>query len=160
MSESDAPSAPAAKKKGGMSLILVIVVVAVVAGGAGVGAFWYGRKSAPATVVAAKPVEHGIVSLDAFTVNLADPNAARFLRVTMQLVVPTKEMAEHIQTTPGELMPARSAILELLTTETSEALMTPDGKAALKKSIAEKVTPLLGEAKVLDVLFSDFVIQF
>jgi flagellar basal body-associated protein FliL len=57
-------------------------------------------------------------------------------------------------------MQLRSAILDLLTVQTSDLLTTPDGKAALKKSITERLSPLVEGAEVQDVLFSDFVIQF
>jgi len=158
MSEQTPDNGAPAPKKRGISLIVILLVVLIIGGGAGAGAFYYARRSTPPAEP--KAVEHGVVSLEPFTVNLADPNASRFLRITMQLVVPTPELAEHVDKTPVELLQARSAILELLTTETSDVLMTSDGKTALKKAIAERVTPLLGEAKVLDVLFSDFVIQF
>jgi flagellar basal body-associated protein FliL len=60
-------------------------------------------------------------------------------------------------------MRARSAILELLSAETSDKLTTPEGKAELKKRIMERVQDVLAErseTEVEDVLFSDFVIQF
>ena len=57
-------------------------------------------------------------------------------------------------------MQARSTILELLTTQTSDELVTPEGKAALRKSIKESVEQAPCDTEVIDVLFSDFVVQF
>jgi flagellar basal body-associated protein FliL len=57
------------------------------------------------------------------------------------------------------LMRARSAILEVLTTQTSDVLVTADGKTALRESIKEHIAEA-AEAQVIDVLFSDFVVQF
>jgi flagellar basal body-associated protein FliL len=54
----------------------------------------------------------------------------------------------------------RSAILERLAQETSDQLVTPEGKAALKKVIAEEAAHAAHELKVTDVLFSEFVVQF
>jgi flagellar basal body-associated protein FliL len=36
----------------------------------------------------------------------------------------------------------------------------PEGKAALKKTIAEQADAILRPTEVADVLFSDFVIQY
>jgi flagellar basal body-associated protein FliL len=58
------------------------------------------------------------------------------------------------------MMRARGAILELLTVQMSDALVTPGGKSELKKAIAERVGEALEHVKVVDVLFSDFVVQF
>jgi flagellar basal body-associated protein FliL len=78
----------------------------------------------------------------------------------VQVVISEPAVAERIQKKPVELMQLRSAILDLLTVQTSDRLVTPEGKLALKKSITEQLSPLVEDAKVLDVLFSDFVIQF
>ena len=53
----------------------------------------------------------------------------------------------------------RSAILEVLTTKTSDTLVTADGKTALKEAIAKRSSEVL-ELEVTDVLFTDFVVQF
>ena len=54
----------------------------------------------------------------------------------------------------------RSAIIDILTERTSDELVTPDGKKALKTAIEERATSLLEPAELSDVLFSDFVVQF
>ncbi len=158
MSEQPAPApAPTASKSSRLGVTLAVVIAAAAAAGA----FWWGRHGAAAPPTAeAKSGDRGIVSFEPFVVNLADPGASRFLRVTVQLVVPNAEAAERVQKTPVLLMQARSAILELLTLQTSTTLVTPDGKTALKKEIAGRVDAAIGELKVVDVLFSDFVIQF
>ena len=158
MSET-APAAPAAKA--GKSHTMSIVVVAlVVSSGVGAGAFWYARKSAPVVERTEHASDRGIVTFEPFVVNLADPNASRFLRISIQLVVKNEEEAERIQKKPALLMGTRSAILEVLTTQTSDALTTPAGKTALKKALAERAGAVLDDTKVIDVLFSDFVVQF
>ncbi len=57
-------------------------------------------------------------------------------------------------------MRARSAILELLSAQTSDQLTTAAGKARLKARIIERMEDVLEHKEVEDVLFSDFVIQF
>ena len=62
--------------------------------------------------------------------------------------------------TPVVVSRIRSEILELLTQQTGAALVTPEGKAALKTAIGARLAPVLEGGKVIDVLFSEFVVQF
>ena len=57
-------------------------------------------------------------------------------------------------------MGARSAIVDTLTEQTSEHLGSVDGKNKLREALKEKVSASLKEIEVVDVLFSDFVIQY
>jgi flagellar FliL protein len=162
MSDAPTPAAatPTAAKPKSKLLLIVGAVVAVAAIGGG--GFFYMHRSAAAPGAAAEHVvaaEHGIVTFLPFVVNLADPGSPRFLRVTLQLVVDDEKQAEHMLKKPVMLAQARSAILELLTVQTSDQLITSDGKAALKTSIAERVGTAIEDVKVVDVLFSDFVVQ-
>ena len=102
----------------------------------------------------------GLLSLDPFVVNLADQGASRFLRVSIRLIVGSPEHAERLQKNDVTLMRVRSAILDLLTEQTADRLVTADGKTALRQAIAARVEPVLDDTKVTDVLFSDFVVQF
>ena len=54
----------------------------------------------------------------------------------------------------------RSAMLEVLTTQTSDVLVTPEGKAKLRAALIEKLGHATEEFEVVDVLFSDFVVQY
>ena len=150
---------PARKKKGkGLVLILIVLLLA----GGGGGAYWWLSRT-PA-VEAAEPPEiplsqRGLVPFDPFMVNLAD-SGSRYLKVNLQLVVEDAGTAAEVLETPVVISRIRSEILELLTQQTATALVTPEGKAALKTAIAERVTPVLEGKKVIDVLFSEFVVQF
>jgi len=110
--------------------------------------------------------EARLMSFEPFVVNLADQGSARFLRTNVQLVVTGGEKAggegEGKKGPSVEQMRARSAILELLSAETSDKLTTPEGKEELKKRIIDRMEDILAksETDVEDVLFSDFVIQF
>lgn len=142
-----------------------IVLVLLAAGGGG--AYWWTRQAvaaaAPATAPAGEPVavaEPGsLLPLDTFTVNLADPGGSRFLRVTVQLVLRGAATATDVQHDTLAITRIRSAVLELLTTQTSSTLVTPEGKVALKQEIATRVAGTVGH-EVTDVLFSEFVVQF
>jgi flagellar FliL protein len=159
MSEPTEPAAPAVSAKKSKKPLVLILGGVLALGGLGGGAFWYSRR-APAGAAHVKPPERGILAFEPFVVNLADPSASRFLRTTVQLIVTSEPEAEHVKKTPVVMMEARGAILELLAVQTSEVLVTPGGKTKLKKAIAEAVGAALENVKVVDVLFSDFVVQF
>ena len=108
----------------------------------------------------APPKERGLVSFEPFVANLADPGGQRFVRATVQLVVGDAHMATEMTETPVLAMQARAIILELLATQLADTLVTPDGKVALRQAIAERIAEALHEVEVVDVLFSDFVVQF
>jgi flagellar FliL protein len=137
----------------------------VLLGGGGLAAYFTLRKPAETTPDAAEAkkapeVGTGIVSFEPFVVNLADTGGQRFLRINVQLIVADEEQAKKIQESAVQLMRLRSAILERLTAQTSDQIVTPEGKAALKKEISEHVVPILKPIEVSDVLFSDFVVQY
>lgn len=159
------PSAPPARS-GRRRIVLVLIVVLVLGAGAG-GTYWWTRQ--PVALAAGATVEPSadttpaatpgsLLPLDTFTVNLADPGTARFLRVTVQLVLSGKDTAAEVQHDTLATTRIRSAVLELLTTQQSTRLVTPEGKTALKQDIAARVSRTVNH-EVSDVLFSDFVVQ-
>jgi len=152
--------------------ILVFVTLGLVlTGGGGAGAWWWFHRAeaaaptdghAPSAKAEAEvdPHDSGVLVMEPFLVNLADQDAPRFLRATLRLIVADKEHAEHLAEDEVAKARIRSAVLELLTTQKSSDLVTPEGKSALKKSIVGATSKILTEAKVVDVLFSEFVVQF
>jgi flagellar FliL protein len=155
------PPAPAKKKGGGGMKWLFIGVLVVVLGGAGA-AWWIAGGSTTEAAEATEPElsTRGIFAFEPFLVNLADEGGQRFLKATISVVVENPEEAKHIEETPVIVAHIRSAIIEVLTQQQAPALVTPDGKTALKQAIKERTSPLLPNKKVLDVLFSEFVVQF
>jgi flagellar FliL protein len=146
-------------------------------GGGGAGAWWWFSRHAAAQAAApadakghetdaqaaaghADLSDSGVLTLEPFLVNLADPDAPRFLRATLALVIADKAHAEHLAEDAVAKARIRSAVLELLATQKSGDLVTPEGKAALKKAIVTSSAAIVTEAKVVDVLFSEFVVQF
>jgi len=171
MSETPAPSdpaAPAPAKKSRGKLIPIVVAVLVL-GGAGGGAYWY-FVARPAALAASggevphaaepEPEPTGVVTLEPFVVNLADPGGTRFLRVSLALVVKSEVEATELGESRVVTGRIRSSLIELLAQQTSSVLVTPEGKAALKKAITAEVAHAAHGAEVSDVLFSEFVVQF
>jgi flagellar protein FliL len=163
-------AAPAPVKKSRMKMVIVLVGGLLVLGvGAAAGGYWWmARNGAQAANNGEKAAEEhdkigphsGIVALEQFTVNLSDQDASRFLRATVHLVIDEGAEAEEIKENELQVMRIRSAILELLTLQTSDKVTTPEGKTALKEEIAKRASAILKPVKVVDVLFSDFVVQF
>lgn len=170
MSAPAAPAGEAAAKKGGgkNKLFMIGGIVLALAGGGG---YYYktqaahaeeGGEAAPAheEEKGVSPKDRGLVSFDPFVANLADEGGRRFVRVTVQLVVKDALQATEMEESPVLKMQARAIILELLGMQLADTLVTPPGKVALRQAIAEKVAEALHEIEVVDVLFSDFVVQF
>lgn len=149
-----------APKKRGKGLMLVLLVLLMGAGGGG--AYWWlsrtpGVEAAPReTPLSAR----GLVPFEPFMVNLADGGGSRFLKVNLQLVLDSPKSAGRVMSTAVVISRIRSEILELLTEQNGASLVTAEGKAALKAAIAERIEPVLEGGKVIDVLFSEFVVQF
>ncbi len=180
---SDKPAAAAAgaapPKKSNM-MVIIIAAVAVLGLGGGGGFFYLHSKNAakaeaenaeedgghkPAKKkgkkkAAAEEEAGGIVALEPFIVNLADPTGSHYLRATLKLVVSDEKAAEKLSKNQVAVMRLRSAILELLSQQKANELVKPEGKSSLKKEISEHIEPLTGGVEVSDVLFSDFVVQF
>jgi flagellar FliL protein len=158
----DAGKAPA-KKKSLLVPIAIVVVVLLLGGGGGA---WYMLRAsapegaAPAAEPAKKLSEHGLVTFEPFVVNLADPGNQRFLRASIQLVVETPEEAKEFEEKRVLVMGARDAIVNTLSEQTSDHLGTAEGKLKLRETLKEHVSAALTEIEVVDVLFSDFVIQY
>jgi flagellar FliL protein len=159
MSNTETAAAPPAKK-GSKLLKLGVPILLLLAGGGG-GGWWYFYGRASSTVQAAEPApDPTMVTFEPFIVNLADPGGRRFLRVSLQLLVLDPHTALELEEKKGLLHSrVRSAILELLTTQTSAGLATPEGRTALKKAVGETATHHLEGTEVSDVLFAEFVVQ-
>jgi flagellar FliL protein len=158
-----APDGAAAKPKGGGKTTPLAIGAAVLALAGG--AYYYKSQAAhaeesPAAAKTVPPKERGLVSFDPFVCNLADEGGRRFVRVTVQLVVGDALQAAEMAETPVLAMQARAIILELIGMQYADKLVTPEGKVALRQAIAERVAEALHEIEIVDVLFSDFVVQF
>ncbi len=155
-------AAAPAKSGGKNKLFMIGGVVLTLAGG---GYYWKTQAAAAEEIHEAasktvSPKERGLVSFEPFVANLADQGGQRFVRATVQLIVADAHMATEMTETPVLTMQARAIILELLATQLADTLVTPDGKVALRQAIAERIADSLHEVEVVDVLFSDFVVQF
>jgi flagellar basal body-associated protein FliL len=149
-----APVVPPPPKKRSKRVFVFAAIFILMLGGSA-GAYWmYQRSHAPTP----EATRTELVALEPFVANLSDGDG-RFLRVTLRLVVEADESAPHVAEDTMALARVRSAILELLSEQTSTALVTSTGKGALKQAIAERANAALSHTRVTDVLFIEFVIQ-
>lgn len=106
-------------------------------------------------------------------VNLADPGALRYLKVSIVLDVVDPENPHgpsgdnHGKSAKPELpkdlrnkaAPIEDAVVAVLSSKTSGDLMAADGKARLKEDLKRNLNALLGGDRILAVYFTDFIIQ-
>lgn len=156
----------ATKTKKRKLLPILIVVLALLGGGAGGGYWMYATRSSGAPAEPPPPPPPGVIDMEPFIVNLADEGGRRFLRVSVKLLTWDERQAAEAKENAVVRARIRSAILELLSLQRAEPLVTPEGKEALKKAIAGRVSEVGhgsgahgSELKVVDVLFSEFVVQ-
>jgi len=148
------------KKKLGKGLIVIIIVVVAVLVGGG-GAFFFlsksgGDKGQKKEKEDAKKEERVMFVLDPFVDNLGDQGATKFLKVSMQLELSSPAILESAK---GKTPQIRDAIINLLTSKTSDSLMSPEGKLQLKDEINMMGNQILGNNTVKNVYLTEFVMQ-
>lgn len=153
-------AAPPSKKKK-LPRVIILVLVAILMTG-GIAWFAVQRGNAgQATADTHNSVPKYSAHLEGFTVNLADPEENHFLRVTMDIGfdhLPDGASREK----SSIAIPAarvRDSILRVLTTCKAESLLTPDGKAQLKKNLIDSLTKDVPELGVREIYFTEFLVQ-
>jgi flagellar protein FliL len=155
-------TSPKATQKSSGSRVIGVLLIAGAVGG---GSVWFVQQRDRAAV-AAKALESSsepryIVHLEGFTVNLADPEETHFLRTTIELGIDRlPDGAEKDK--PAQSLPIariRDAILSVLTVCKADALLTPEGKAQLKKNLIDALNKSVPEIGVRDVYFTEFLVQ-
>ncbi|MGH9488412.1 MAG: flagellar basal body-associated FliL family protein [Terriglobales bacterium] len=106
-------------------------------------------------VQAAAALPLRVIKLDSNVYNLADTAAPAYLRLGISLAVTNPDEKTDSTTTSV----ARDTLVDLVTNETSAALLTAAGKAALKKALLAALQQRLPAAGVRQVYFDQFLIQ-
>ena len=170
--ETAKPEAPA-KSPSAMGKILMTVVIALVSSAGGGLVSWYlitktlMKAEAKAGTEEEKKIDEvsealekgGALQLEPFVVNLADADAARYLRIKVSLMVNDKAKVKEVEENTALQLKVRDVILETLTKKTSHDLINEEGKKKLREEIHEKITGYFKEPKLVDVMFTEFVIQ-
>jgi flagellar FliL protein len=166
---------PAPKKKGGSAMgkmLLMIGLALASSAGGGVVSFVLISRTLNAQ---AKPAEKpekaeqekiaemleksAVIPLEPFVVNLADTDAARYLRIKISLMVDDKTKLKDVAENQALQLKVRDVILQSLTAKRSQDLINAEGKNNLRHEIQEKVAMYFRAPKLVDVMFTEFVIQ-
>ena len=168
---------PQEKSTGGKLWILIVVLSVIVAGDLAfrVMSYFGGPKPATAAEAAAdsskikdgkssaepaKPKKtevNAVVELTPFLVNLADKESNYYLKATFQLGTALED-EETVKS--NVVMPAiRDTILSLLSSKTSEQILSSEGKAKLREEIRNRVNAVLPKGRVQEVYIVDFVVS-
>ncbi|RLB11556.1 MAG: flagellar basal body protein FliL [Deltaproteobacteria bacterium] len=97
-----------------------------------------------------------ICELEPFIVNLMDENGRRYLRVKMNLELSSKEAEDEVKKKMPEI---RDTILMTLSGKKFADIANLEGKMRLRDEIKENVDKILLSGKVLQVYFTEFIIQ-
>ncbi len=163
------------KKQSPLLKIIVIVVLLGLLGGGGAAGYFFliapKLKSSGAAPHAAQEAsqEQGesgeagegnpggsMKPLDPFVVNLTDGQGTRYLKAVVQLEMDNEALAGEIDSKMPQI---RDEIIMLLSSKSFDDLSSTPGKRALKRGMVESVNKYLSTGKVVNVFFSDFVIQ-
>jgi flagellar basal body-associated protein FliL len=114
------------------------------------------RKPSPATNDATDIQDRGVLHLEPFVVNLADPEDNRFLRVGIDLGLEKQPSGKESDASAARV---RDCIILILSTWRSDALLAPDGKQKLKDEILHALQDRVPDLGVREVYFTDFLVQ-
>jgi flagellar protein FliL len=137
--------------------IIGVVAVAVVGGGVYGGMLYFNKSSAAKEAAEPpKPVIGVLWPMDTFIVNLADNDGERYLKLILQLELSDANCAPELDQLKPKL---RDNVLGLLTTKQFKDVSTYEGKQRLKEEIAMRLNNLLTRGRIVQVYFTDFVVQ-
>jgi flagellar protein FliL len=103
-----------------------------------------------------KDGEKPIFSLTPFIVNLADQDATRYMRVTLDLELSGEETKAELE---KRLPQIRDAVLTIIPAKTASEISTVEGKTALRDEIIQRLNSFIKKGKVTNIYFTEFVIQ-
>jgi len=95
-------------------------------------------------------------SLEPFVVNLADPGRPRYAKIVVQLELDAEPAAGEIE---GLKPKVRDSLIMLFSSKTSEEMTTVGGKETMRNEIIRRLNALLTTGKVVEVYFTEFVVQ-
>jgi len=176
----DSPPAAAVAPVAKFPLIplLIAVVLGVVVATLGVGGVVYylvrtgrlpGREGAAHRAEAAAPSATHAMVLDPLLVNLADAGGSSYLRIAMTLRVADaaegkdakakEEKPKDGKESSDAVASVRDTMLTVLGQQTADRLLAVDGKEKLKTELKTALAEHNADLKVMDVFFTDFLVQ-
>jgi len=155
-----------------MTLLVCCVVTVILAVGGAAGTMLFlsragklGGGTVPSTDNATKKsadVATHTVTLEPLLINLSDEGGHAYLRLGVVLAEeddPAAKPKEEAKPVVGADAAVRDTIFDVLGRQSSTALLAPDGKEALKKSLMAAIALHNPELHVKTIYFTDFLVQ-
>jgi len=97
-----------------------------------------------------------LVKLPTVTVNLADTDPIRYLKIGMDVEVNTTAAVTALN---SQIAKVRDAVIIILSGKTYSDLATTAGKLLIKNEISTRLNQILGAPRVVQIYFTEFVVQ-
>jgi flagellar basal body-associated protein FliL len=97
-----------------------------------------------------------MLALDPFIVNLGSEDAARYLKVKVELEAESPALRGELE---ARLPQVRDGVISVLSARDVADVTSFEGKALLKHDIQDRLNGLLQGGRVRSVLFTEFVVQ-
>ncbi len=157
--ENKTEAAPPKKSRNGLILIGAIALIVILGGSGFLGyryikSRWHPESALKGGQTAKREEVKAVLALEPFLVNLADQNESRFVKTTFQL-----GLADEYTEDKSSIAAIRDSILTLLSSKTSEQILTSEGKDKLRAEIRSRVNAIAPKIKVVEVYIVDFVVQ-
>jgi flagellar FliL protein len=139
-------------------LLIIIVLLTVVLGAGGAGAYFTLFKTSTEKAGDKKEAERAAVfyEMETFMVNLSDPGGKHFLKATVKFKVSSTGVLEECGARNFEL---RDLVLMVLSGKETQEIASTEDKLALKKQLMETVNHVLRKGQVLEIYFTEFLVQ-
>jgi flagellar FliL protein len=120
--------------------------------------YWTSRSADSSAEGNAGPRVRSTLHLETFVLNLADADQRSYLRVGIDLGL-SREAKAGTEPDAAPLGEVRDTILGVLAEAKVEALLTTEGKTRLKENILRALQQRAPELGVIEVYFTEFLIQ-
>lgn len=95
-------------------------------------------------------------AFDQFIVNLTTQSGRRYLKTTINVELTQPTLTAELDTKRAVV---RDTVISILSSKSIEEISTSKGKDKLKSEIVERLNEFLVDGKVVDLFFTEFVIQ-
>ncbi|AAM24653.1 flagellar FliL protein [Caldanaerobacter subterraneus subsp. tengcongensis MB4] len=80
----------------------------------------------------------------------------KFIKVVVELQVTDPKVLKKLEENTPQI---RDAIIQILRSKTAQEVEGPQGQEMLKNDIKNEINKIIGEGKVVNVYFNDFIVQ-
>ncbi|MCY6354012.1 flagellar basal body-associated FliL family protein [Clostridium sp. ZS2-4] len=145
-------------------IIIIVFLAAILLGGGVFGGYMISNKLGKPQAASADNAEKAELNqktfaLDEFLVNLNAENSTRYLKTKIYIGYSENKEAKDFETELTDKKPIiRDAINTVLRTKKAEDF-TEAGVEKLKEEIKNRINPLLGKGQIVNVYFSEILVQ-